>query len=74
MSISNKGYINNSSTCPICGGEDLTNFYEDMFGGMIYYTSKCFGCFSTWTDVYKLERIDELTDGNTGNEIVVDYD
>jgi formate dehydrogenase maturation protein FdhE len=74
MPISNEDYINNSSSCPVCGSKNrITREFGSVDGDTAFFHSVCNNCESSWTDVYKLENIFIVCDKNE-KELEVRYD
>ena len=55
-----KQYLKSETTCPYCGGQDITGSSVEVEAGGAYQTITCEECGKSWLDIYKLVDIQEI--------------
>lgn len=56
-----KAYLRGENTCPACGVcDDVEGQEVEIIGIEFYQDVQCLVCDATWTDVYSLDRIENL--------------
>lgn len=56
-------YIESPHTCPFCGSDELdANKSSITESGEVHQPVDCFDCSRSWTDVYVLQRIENIED------------